>query len=272
MNFDINAFKEKARQFRKEILETIFEAQSGHTGGSLSAVEILIALYYYKMKHNPKEPKWPLRDRFIMSKGHASPVLYVTLANCGYFPKEELKTFRKINSRLQGHVYTDAPGVEFATGSLGQGLSAANGIALGAKILKEEFNIYCLLGDGEIQEGQVWEAAMTAGHHQLDHLCAILDMNKLQQNGPVREIKNEEPIVSKWQAFGWYVKEADGHNFNALIAAFDEFGIANKGKPMIIIAHTEKGKGVSFMEGQAKWHGKAPKKEELELALKELGF
>ncbi len=178
-----------------------------------------------------------------------------------------------MGSELQGHPYQKMAGfVETSTGSLGQGISVGVGMALGKKIKKETGMVWVLSSDGEQEEGQVWEAAMTAGHHQLDHLCAILDMNKLQQNGPVREIKNAETIVSKWHAFGWHVKEADGHNFNALIAAFDEFGIANKGKPMIIIAHTEKGKGVSFMEGQAKWHGKAPKKEELELALKELGF
>lgn len=266
---DIGVLKEKARQFRKEILETITEAGSGHPGGSLSCVEILISLYYYKMRHKPANPKWPIRDRFIISKGHASPVVYVTLANCGYFPKEELKTFRKLGSRLQGHVHIGVPGVELSTGSLGQGLSVTNGIALGTKIRKANFNIYCLLGDGEIQEGQVWEAAMTAAHHKLDNVCAILDCNKVQQNGPVAEIKNEEPIADKWRDFGWHVIEVNGHDFKELIAALDEFDRV-KGKPTFILAHTVKGKGVSFMEGNAKWHGKAPKKEELASALKEL--
>lgn len=270
-DIDIEALKEKARQFRKEILEMIAEAGSGHPGGSLSAVEILISLYYYKMLHKPENPSWPLRDRFIMSKGHASPVLYVTLANCGYFPKDELKTFRKLGSRLQGHVHIGVPGVELSTGSLGQGLSVANGIALGAKVRKVDFKVYCLLGDGEIQEGQVWEAAMTAAHHKLDNICAILDRNGVQENGPVEEIKHEEPLADKWRSFGWNVSEVDGHNFEELIKALDEAS-AVKDKPTIIIAHTIKGKGVSFMEGQAKWHGKAPKKEELEEALKELGF
>lgn len=268
---DIDSLKEKARQFRKETLETINEAGSGHPGGSLSAVEILISLYYYKMSHKPDRPDWPLRDRFIMSKGHACPIVYITLANCGYFPKQELKTFRKLGSRLQGHIYTAVPGVEHNTGSLGHGLSVANGIALGAKIRNVSFNTYCLLGDGEIQEGSIWEAAMTAGHHKLDTVCAILDYNHVQENGPIAEIKNEEPILDKWSSFGWHTIEVDGHNFKEITKALDEFE-ATKNKPTFIKANTVKGKGVSFMEGQARWHGKAPKKEEMEKALKELGF
>ena len=267
----IDLLKETARNFRKEILEMIHEAGSGHPGGSLSAVEILITLYYYKMRHKPNDPCWPIRDRFIMSKGHASPVLYVTLANCGYFAKKELKTFRKLGSRLQGHVHIGVPGVELSTGSLGQGLSVASGIALGAKIRNVDYKIYCLMGDGEIQEGQVWEAAMTAAHHKLNNICAILDYNQVQENGPVAEIKNEEPLADKWRSFGWHVREVDGHHFEELISAFDEFDSMTE-KPMLILAHTVKGKGVSFMEGQAKWHGKAPKREELEMALQELGY
>jgi len=268
---DLDALKERARQFRKEILEMIAEAGSGHPGGSLSAVEILISLYFCKMRHRPDDPTWSLRDRFIMSKGHASPALYVTLANRGYFPKEELKTFRKLGSRLQGHVHVGVPGVELSTGSLGQGLSVANGIALGAKMRKAGFKVYCLLGDGEIQEGQVWEAAMTAPHHRLDNICAILDYNKVQENGPVAAIKGEEPQGDKWRSFGWHVVEVDGHNFEELLRALDEFGRV-EGKPTFIIAHTVKGKGVSFMEGQAAWHGKAPSREQLRQALEELGF
>jgi len=206
-----------------------------------------------------------------MSKGHASPVLYVTLANAGYFPKDELKTFRKLGSRLQGHVHTGVPGVELSTGSLGQGLSVANGIALGAKVRKVKFKIYCVLGDGELQEGQNWEAAMTGAHHKLDNICAILDQNMVQENGPVAEIKNEEPLADKWRSFGWHLIEVDGHDFRQLISALDEFS-AVENKPTFIIAHTTKGKGVSFMEGQAKWHGKAPNKEQLQMALGELGF
>lgn len=270
-NSDIGNLQNLARLFRKEVLEIICAAGSGHPGGSLSAIEILISLYYYKMNHKPDNPAWPLRDRFIMSKGHASPVLYVTLANRGYFPKEELKTFRKLGSRLQGHVYIGVPGVELSTGSLGQGLSVANGIALGAKIRKANFKVYCLLGDGEIQEGQIWEAAMTASHHKLNNICAILDCNKIQENAPVVEIKNEEPLSDKWRSFGWYVIEVDGHDFNQLISALNEFDTIED-MPTLILAHTIKGKGVSFMEGQAKWHGKAPQKDELEKALKELGF
>lgn len=270
-NFDVEALQEKARQFRKEILEMICEAGSGHPGGSLSAVEILMSLYYYKMNHKPEDPCWPIRDRFIMSKGHAAPVLYVTLANSGYFPKEELKTFRKLGSRLQGHVHVSVPGVELSTGSLGQGLSVANGLALGAKLRNCSFNIYCLLGDGEIQEGQVWEAAMTAAHHKLDNVCAILDNNGVQQNGPVNLIKNEEPLADKWRSFGWHVIEIYGHNFLDIRDALDTFD-SIKGKPTFIIAHTVKGKGVSFMEGEAVWHGKAPDKAQLQTALAELGL
>jgi transketolase len=266
---DIKQLKELARKFRKEILEMIAQAGSGHPGGSLSAVEILTVLYYHKMNHKPDDPDWPLRDRFIMSKGHASPVVYVTLANCGYFPKKELAKFRKIGALLQGHVHISVPGVELSTGSLGQGLSIANGIALGAKLRKLKFNIYCLLGDGEIQEGQVWEAAMTAAHHKLDNICAIIDANGLQENGPVVEIKNEEPLKDKWVSFGWQVIEVNGHNFEELIAALDKFDII-KDKPTLILAHTIKGKGVSFMEGQAKWHGKAPNQDQLVQALTEL--
>jgi len=188
------------------------------------------------MRHKPDNSSWPIRDRFIISKGHGCPVLYVTLANCVYFPKEELKTFRKLGSQLQGHAHVGVPGVELSTGSVGQGLSVAVGIALEAKIRKVAFNIYCLIGDGEMQEGRVWEAAMTAAHHKLDNICVILDGNKVQQNGPVAEaeIKNEEPIAAKWRDFGWQVREVDGHNLQGLIGALDEFD-------------TIKGKGGSFM-------------------------
>lgn len=266
---DISFLKEKAIQFRREILETLNLAGSGHPGGSLSAVEILISLYFYKLKHDPKNPKWPERDRVIISKGHVSPVVYVTLANAGYFPKEELKTFRKFGSRLQGHVHVKVPGVEFNTGSLGHGLSVANGIALGAKMLNQKFKTYCLLGDGEIQEGSIWEAAMSASHHKLDHLCAIVDYNKVQENGPTNEIKNLEPLSAKWKSFGWHTLEVNGHDFKSLTQALDEFDSINE-KPTVIIAHTVKGKGISFMEGKAAWHGKAPNKEQLQQALAEL--
>lgn len=266
---DLNSLQQKALQFRREILETLNCAGSGHPGGSLSAVEILISLYFYKLKYDPKNPKWTERDRLIVSKGHVSPVVYVTLANAGYFPKEELKTFRKFGSRLQGHVHFKVPGVEFNTGSLGHGLSVANGIAIGTKMLNQKFKTYCLLGDGELQEGSVWEAAMSASHHKLDNLCAIVDYNKVQENGPTNEIKNLEPLSAKWKSFGWHVLEVNGHDFKALMQALDEFESITE-KPTVIIAHTIKGKGISFMEGKAAWHGKAPNKEQLQLALDEL--
>ena len=268
--FDITAFQEKARHYREDILTMVCDAGSGHIGGAFSGVEILVSLYHYKMRHNPQNPSWSQRDRFIMSKGHASALLYVTLADCGYFPKEELKTFRKLNSRLQGHVYSGVPGVEFSTGALGQGLSVSCGIALGIKLRQSDSRVYCLLGDGEIQEGQNWEAAMTASQHKLDNLCAILDQNKIQQNDLVSKIKNEEPLADKWRSFGWEVIEVDGHNFPELIAALDALDRV-KEKPVLIIAHTVKGKGVSFMENQAKWHSRLPTPRERQAALEELG-
>ncbi len=266
---DIQSLERTAVQMRREILETLECAGSGHPGGSLSAVEIMLALYGHQMKHRPSDPKWEGRDRLIVSKGHVSPVVYVTLAHFGYFPKEELKTFRKFGARLQGHVHTKVPGVEFNTGSLGHGLSFANGIALGARMRGKDFKTYCLMGDGEIQEGSVWEAAMTAAHHKLDNVCAIVDYNKVQENGPTNEIKNLEPLGKKWSAFGWHVFEANGHSVKDLIAAFDELKNI-QGKPSVIIAHTDKGKGVSFMEGKCAWHGKAPNKDQLAQALGEL--
>jgi len=264
-SIDLNALKKKAVLFRKEILEAVNLAGCGHPGGSLSAVEIFITLYELQMQHRPDDPQWEDRDRLIISKGHCTPVAYVALTNYGYFPKEEMKTYRKFATRLQGHVHTKVPGVEFNTGSLGHGLSVANGIALAARMLKKEFNIYCLLGDGEIQEGSIWEAAMTASHHKLNRVCAIIDYNKLQENGPINEIKNIEPLTSKWTSFGWHTLEVNGHDFHELISAFDEF--EKQDQPTVIIAHTIKGKGVDFMEGQAKWHGKAPKDDQLEQAL-----
>jgi transketolase len=266
---DIESLKKQAILFRRDILETLEAAGSGHPGGSLSAVEIMISLYGYAMNHNPKDPKWEDRDRLIVSKGHVSPVVYTTLANFGYFPKADLKTFRKFGSKLQGHVHTKVPGVEFNTGSLGHGLSFSNGIALGAKMRKKDFKVYCLMGDGEIQEGSVWEAAMTASHHKLDNVCAIVDYNKVQENGPTNEIKNLEPLAKKWEAFGWHVLDVDAHNFKELLTALDDFKKV-QGKPTVIIAQTLKGKGVSFMELKSAWHGKAPNKEQLAQALGEL--
>lgn len=268
-SIDINILKTKAFSFRKEILEAVNLAGCGHPGGSLSAVEIFIALYELQMKHRPDDPNWPDRDRLIISKGHCTPVAYVALANYGYFPKEEMKTYRQFGTRLQGHVHTKVPGVEFNTGSLGHGLSVANGLALAARMQNKNFHIYCLLGDGEIQEGSIWEAAMTAAHYKLGRICAIIDYNKLQENGPINEIKNIEPLTSKWTSFGWHTVEVNGHDFHELISAFDEFE-KNTDQPTVIIAHTIKGKGVDFMEGQAKWHGKAPKDDQLHQALEGL--
>jgi len=266
---DINTMKEKAALFRKEIIQVVHSAGSGHPGGSLSAVEIFVTLYECIMNYRSGDPKWEGRDRLIISKGHATPVAYVTLANYGFFPKEELKGFRKFGSPLQGHVHTKVPGIEFNTGSLGHGLSVANGIALGAKLLNKKFKVFCLLGDGEIQEGSIWEAAMTASQHKLDNVCAIVDYNKIQENGPTDEIKTLEPLLSKWNDFGWHVVEVNGHNFHELISAFDKFQ-SIKGKPSVIIAHTIKGKGVSFMEGNCKWHGKAPQGDDFKNAMAEL--
>jgi len=266
---DIDALKEKAIDFRKQILLMTHKAGSGHPGGSLSAVEILISLYEYKLNHNPNDPSWDDRDRFIMSKGHCTPVIYTTLSHYGYFPQKELETFRNYGSRLQGHVHNKVPGIEFSTGSLGHGLSVANGMALGARMQKKDFKVYCLLGDGENQEGSVWEAAMHASHQKIDNVCAIVDYNKIQQNGPVNDIKNLEPLADRWRSFGWETEEIDGHNFEQIIAALDKFATVKR-KPFCIIANTLKGKGISFMELNPAWHGKAPNDEQLKDALAEL--
>ncbi len=268
---NIDFLKEKARILRIEILKMLTEAGSGHTGGSLSGADIATALYFYKMRHNPKDPKWKERDRFILSKGHAAPLLYAALALSGYFDKQLLKTLRKVGSPLQGHPCSKTlPGVEISTGSLGQGLSIANGIAMGLKLDGLSSRVYCLLGDGEIQEGQVWEAAMTAAHYRLDNLCAIIDNNGLQIDGHCSDVMSIEPIVNKWEAFGWHVIDINGHDMKAILNAFNEAERV-KSKPTMIVARTVKGKGVSFFEGKVQYHGIAPTREELERALKELG-
>ncbi len=266
---DLSELKSKAYLFRKEILETLETAGSGHPGGSLSAVEIFVALYGAVMNHRPAEPLWEGRDRLVVSKGHITPVTYVTLANFGYFPKEELKTFRKFGSRLQGHVVKKVPGVEFNTGSLGHGLSFANGVAMAARLKGKGFKVYCLMGDGEIQEGSVWEAAMSAAHFKLDNVCAIVDYNKVQENGLVSDIKGLDPLAEKWRTFGWNAIDIDGNDLPQLLKAFETFK-ATAGKPTVIIANTLKGKGVPFMELKSAWHGKAPNKEQLAEALKVL--
>ena len=267
---DIDGLTEKARSLRMEILKMLAEAGSGHTGGSLSAADIVTVLYFSKMRHKPANPEWRERDRFILSKGHAAPVLYAALALSGYFDKGLLKTLRKIGSPLQGHPCScKLPGVEISTGSLGQGLSIANGISMGIKMDGLSSRVYCLLGDGEIQEGQVWEAAMTAAHYRLDNLCAIIDNNGLQIDGHCCDVMHIEPIVHKWKAFGWHVIDIDGHNIRAIVGALNKAETL-KGKPTMIVARTIKGKGVSFFEGKVEYHGLAPTHDELEMALKEL--
>ncbi|MCK4519402.1 MAG: transketolase, partial [Candidatus Omnitrophica bacterium] len=268
---DIKKLEDKAVEIREDILNMLGKAGSGHTGGSLSLVELLLTLYFYEMRHNPENPGWDKRDKFILSKGHGCPALYAVLADAGYFPREWLWTLRKMGSRLQGHPQKDiSMGIEASTGSLGQGLSIACGLALSAMLdSNKAVRTYCLMGDGELQEGQVWEAAMMAVHYKLDNLCAIVDWNKLQIDGWVKDVMGIEPLNKKWKAFGWEVFEADGHNFESIMEAFNKArGV--KGKPAIILARTVKGKGVSFIENQAGWHGIAPKKDELKRALEEL--
>ncbi|MFH1424862.1 MAG: transketolase [archaeon] len=261
---------ETAKTIRKHIIEMTGAAGCGHPGGSLSATDILTALYFSKMNIDPKNPKNPDRDRFILSKGHAAPGLYATLAERGFFPISDLKTLRKLGSHLQGHpVLGSTPGVEASTGSLGQGLGVGNGMALAAKLDKANWRIYVLLGDGECQEGSVWEAAMAAAHYKLDNVTAILDYNGLQIDGCTKDVMDLGQISEKWTAFGWNVIEVDGHNIEELLKALDE-AEKTKGKPTILIAKTVKGKGVSFMENNPKWHGVTPNEEEVKKALEEL--
>ena len=262
--------KKIAQDIRKDILEMTSAASSGHPGGSLSATDIITTLYFHKMNHDPNKPKWNDRDRFVLSKGHAAPALYSALAHSGYFDKKELPHLRSVGSMLQGHPeLTLCPGVEASTGPLGQGLSFANGIALSGRIDKKNFNVYVLLGDGECQEGQVWEAAMTAAHYKLDNVIAILDNNNLQIDGFNDEVKSIKPLKEKWEAFNWNVIEIDGHNFIEIKKAFDDADKV-KGRPTMIIAHTIKGKGVCCMENKAEWHGKACSPDELKVCLKDL--
>jgi transketolase len=259
-----------AKRLRRDIVTMIAKAGSGHPGGSLSAVEIVTALYWKIMRHKPADPQWPDRDRFILSKGHAAPVLYAALAECGYFPKSELATLRQLDSRLQGHAdRTATPGVEMSSGSLGQGLSFAIGCALAGRLDKKSWRVYALLSDGECDEGQIWEAAMSAAKFKLDNLTAIVDNNGIQLSGFNRDIMPLDPLNKKWDSFGWQVFEIDGHDFSQLLSAFEKAQEV-RGKPAVIIAHTVKGKGVSFMENNVDFHGKAPNAEQLEKALEEL--
>ncbi|HMK59874.1 MAG TPA: transketolase [Dissulfurispiraceae bacterium] len=267
---DIGYLKDRAREMRVEILKMLEKSGSGHTGGSLSAADIVAALYFCKIKHRPHNPDWAGRDRFILSKGHAAPVLYTALALTGYFDKSLLNSLRKIGCPLQGHPSSKLlNGVEISTGSLGQGLSIANGIAMGLRLDKSDARVYCLLGDGEIQEGQVWEAAMSASHYRLDNLCAIVDHNGLQIDGKCCDVMNIEPVAEKWKAFGWHAISINGHDMQEIVNAFDE-AEKIKGKPCMIVAKTIKGKGVSIFEDKVEYHGITPTKEELEIAIKEL--
>ena len=268
---DHKGLKDIARNIRKDIVSMIHMSKSGHPGGSLSAVEILTALYFDEMNIGPNNCKMEDRDRFVLSKGHAAPVLYATLAHKGYFDREELKGLRKINRMLQGHPdMKGTPGVEMSTGSLGQGFSVACGMAMASKLDNAPWRVYTLLGDGEVQEGIVWEAAMSAAHYKLDNMVAFLDYNGLQIDGKTEDVMNIGPIVDKFKAFGWNVIEIDGHDFDQIFAALD-MAKETVGKPTMIIAKTIKGKGVSFMENQAGWHGAAPSDSDLERALLDLG-
>ena len=255
---------------RKGIITAVYNAKSGHPGGSLSAADIFTYLYFEEMNINPEEPDFPERDRFVLSKGHTAPGYYSALAYRGFFPVEDLKTLRHLGSYLQGHPdKKHIPGVDMSSGSLGQGLSAAVGMALAAKLKKEEYRTYCLLGDGELQEGQIWEAAMFAGHKKLDNLCVIVDNNNLQIDGTVAEVCSPYPIGKKFEAFNFHVVSINGNDFDEIDAAFKEAS-SYKGAPTAIIAHTVKGKGVSFMENNVSWHGKAPNDDEYRLAMEEL--
>jgi len=268
---DINQLKEISRKARINVLKMLHEAGSGHPGGSLSAMDIMAVLMFRFLRHDPKNPTWEDRDRFVLSKGHCIPAWYALQAEAGYLPEEDLLSLRKINSPLQGHPdNTRYDGVEACTGSLGQGLSVAMGMAMGAKVSGKDTKVYCMIGDGESQEGQIWEAILSAPKFKLDNLIVILDHNKGQIDGPVAEVMPLDPIADKLRAFNWHVIEIDGHDYDEIVAAFEEAQTV-KGKPVFILADTVKGKGVSFMEGVIDWHGKAPNAEETQKALAELG-
>ena len=267
---DIKELTKKAVEIRKGIIEAVYWAQSGHPGGSLSVADILTVLYFNEMNIDEKNLNWEDRDRLVLSKGHCSPALYSCLANRGYFPIEDLKTFRKIDSYLQGHPDKNkVPGVDMTTGSLGQGLSAANGMAIAAKMDNKDYRVYCILGDGEIEEGQIWEAAMTSNKYKLDNLCVIVDNNNLQIDGTIEEVMSSYPIDEKFRSFGFEIIKIDGHDIEEIKKAF-EVAKNIKGKPTCIIAKTVKGKGISYMENQVGWHGKAPNEEQYKEAIAEL--
>lgn len=266
----VKYLKEIARELRVWIIRMLAEAGSGHPGGSLSAIDILTVLYFHTMRHRSQEPEWSLRDRFILSKGHAVPALYAVLAKSGYFPMDQLLTLRKTGSQLQGHpVFGTVPGIETSTGSLGQGFSIAQGLALASKMDGNLYRVFCMIGDGESQEGQIWEAAMSAPKFGLDNLTVFLDYNKSQIDGATKDVMDLEPLAEKWIAFNWHVQEIDGNDISQILTALDKTR-SIMGKPHLIIAHTIKGKGVSFMENKIEWHGKAPTKEEAGWAIREI--
>jgi len=268
---DKKYFEDLAADLRVDVIKEVFKAGSGHPGGSLSAADIMTALYFNEMNIDPDNPDMPERDKFVLSKGHAAPILYAALANKGFFPKEELASLRKLGSILQGHPNMHkVPGVEMSTGSLGQGFSVSVGMALANKMDKNPGRVYVLLGDGELQEGIVWEAAMAAAHYGLSNMCAIVDNNGLQIDGNNDDVMRVQPIDEKFKAFGWNVQVIDGHDFDQIFQALEN-ARAEKGKPSVIVAKTIKGKGVSFMEDKAGWHGKAPSEEEAQKAVAELG-
>ncbi len=266
---DVSDLQAIALELRRDIIQTIFTAGSGHPGGSLSELDILVSLYFRMMRHDSADPGWADRDRLVLSKGHASPGLYCVLAKAGYIDHEELSTFRKLDSRLQGHAHPMTPGVEMNSGSLGMGLSFALGCALAAKLDNRDSLVYAILGDGECDEGEVWEAAMSAVHHNASNLIAIVDRNRIQNDRFTEQAMNLEPFPQKWRAFGWRVIETDGHDYPSLLSAISRAG-QRRTRPTVIIAHTVKGKGVSFMENNPGFHGRAPNKDEFEQAMKEL--
>ena len=269
-NLSVPELEVVAKKLRRHVIAMIATAGSGHPGGSLSAADIITALYFNVLRYSPENPNWQDRDRFILSKGHAAPILYAALAESGYFPVEWLATLRKLDSQLQGHADKNlTPGVEMSSGSLGQGLSFSVGIALAAKLDHRDYKTYVLLSDGECDEGQTWEASLSAAHFKLDNLVAVVDCNRIQLSGWTRDIMNLEPLTQKWQAFGWHTIDIDGHNLDQILCAFQE-AEKIRGKPSVIIAQTVKGKGVSFMENNVGFHGKAPTSEEAASALKEL--
>ncbi len=266
----IEELKTKAPRYRIDIIEMLTEAGSGHPGGSLSCIDLVSTLYHHKLRHRPQEPLWQDRDRFVLSKGHGVPAQYAVMADLGYFPREQLWTLRKLGSPLQGHPCKHwLPGVDTSTGSLGQGLSIAQGMALASRLDGDKYRVYCMMGDGETQEGQVWEGAMSAVKYRLDNLTVIMDYNKAQIDGYTKDVMDLEPLADKWRAFGWHVITVDGHDYEQIIDALDEAETV-KNRPTYVIAHTVKGKGVSFMENVVSWHGVAPKREEGDRAIAEI--